>query len=209
MARIQNPAWFLERYRKHVAGIRDKDPQYYWWIALDRPILTTCNDHPSHTDYCEVYAKVALVNRIYNAQLGRGKRRKYEAEDRVANALFKSDIDRFIEPLLSLSGLSEPVLPKVIDCHKQLVKVVRRGAGNDAVSFSSKYLSFHSPRVFPIFDSRAVKTARQILNGISSFRGYGSFEKHCRRILALMDLLAQEKIEPSLKMIDYVLYAGP
>src|SRR4051812_24526068 len=79
--------WFLDEYRKHELGIREKDSKYFWWIPLDRPILTACKNCPSHSDYCEVYAKVALVNRMYSAQLGRGRVGKYEAEDKVAQAL--------------------------------------------------------------------------------------------------------------------------
>jgi hypothetical protein len=107
MARILNRPWFLESYRKHECGIRDKDPAYYWWIPLDRPILSACKDCPGNTDYCEVYAKVALVNRMYSAQLGRGRVKKYEAEDNVTAALCKSDIDKFIEPLLNLNTLTD------------------------------------------------------------------------------------------------------
>jgi hypothetical protein len=209
MARIPNIAWFLEAYRKHECGIRDKDPQYYWWITLDHPMLVTCKDYPAHSDYCEVYAKVALVNRMYSAQLGRGMVKKYKAEDDVAAALCKSDIDKFIEPLLDLDTLSETGLSKVVECHSKLVKIVRKGAKNDALSFSSKYLSFHVPRVVPILDSRAAKSARQILKGISSFRGYGTYETHCRRILVLINLLGKEKIKPKVKFIDYVLYSAP
>ena len=201
-------AWFLEEYRKHESGLQDKNPLYYWWVTLDRPILTACKNCPGHSDWCEVYAKVALVNRMYSAQLGRGKLRKYEAEDKVAYALHESNIDKFIEPLRRLSGLTETILPGVVKCHDRLVRIVRKGAKNDALSFSSKYLSFHAPRVVPIFDSRAVWVAQQILKGASGYRGYPPFEKHCRRILGLMDLLANEKIKPEIKIIDYVLYTG-
>jgi hypothetical protein len=211
MARL-NVAWFLKEYQKHECGIGGEDPQYYWWIPLDRPILTACRDHPAHSDhdYCEVSAKVALVNRMYSAQLGRWKSGgQYEAEDRVAQALCKSDIDEFIRPLRRHKRLTETVLPKLLKCHDRLVSIVRQGARNDALSFCSKYLSFHVPRVAPIIDSRAFRTARQILQDISSFRGYGRYEQHCRRVLALIGILDEKQIEPDVKMIDYVLYSGP
>ena len=207
MARI-DVAWFLNEYRNHESGIRAKNMKYYWWIPLDRPILDACKDHPTHADYCEVYAKVALVNRMYSAQLGRGRSGKYEAEDRVAQALCKSDIDKFLGPLLDLDTLNEGVLPSVVKCHERLVAIARRGIGTDALSFSSKYLSFHAPRVVPILDSRASWAARHILKGVPGFRGYRTFEKHCRRILALLDILNDNKMEPDVKMIDYVLYTG-
>lgn len=209
MGSLADFAWFGEEYRKHESGIREKDPQYYWWIPLDRPIFGACIDHPTHSDSCEVYAKVALINRMYSAQLGRGKISKDKAEVQVARALFQSDIDKFIEPLFGLDGLNETVLPEVLKCHDRLVRIVRQGTGKDELSFSSKYLSFHVPRVVPIFDSKASKTARDILKGFFSFRGYGFYEKHCRRILNLMDFLIKGGIKPNLKIIDYVLFTGP
>jgi hypothetical protein len=206
MARIDVP-WFLREYRKHESGIRAKNKKYYWWIPLDRPIVGACESHPTHSDYCEVYAKVALVNRMYSAQLGRGRSGKYEAEDRMAHALCKSDIDKFLGPLLGLHALCDAVLPKVVKCHDRMVAIGRRAIGTDALSFSSKYLSFHAPRVVPILDSRAAWTAGRVLKGMSGFRGYGAYEKHCRRVLVLMHILAESKIEPDVKLIDYVLYS--
>jgi hypothetical protein len=207
MARIRDLHWFLEEYRNHERGIRDKDWHYYWWIPLDRPILTACKNSPANSDYCEVYAKVALVNRMYSAQLGRGRMGKYDAEDRVSKSLCKSDIDKFVKPLLGLNVLTKAILPKVLKCHDRLVTIVHRATRKYELSFSSKYLSFHVPQVVPIFDSRAGWTARKILPDNSDFRGYGAYEKHCRRILALMDFLVKKKIKPNLKIIDYVLYS--
>ncbi len=66
MARLPDIDWFLEEHRNHERGIQNKDGHYYSWITLDRPILTACKEHPSHSDHSEVYAKVALVNRMYN-----------------------------------------------------------------------------------------------------------------------------------------------
>ena len=106
MAGIPDIASFLNEYQKLECGIRDKNPLYYWWIPLDRPILAACKDHPAHSDYCEVYAKVALVNRMYSAQLGKGKMGRYEAEDKVAQALCKSNIDIFIQPLFGHDALT-------------------------------------------------------------------------------------------------------
>jgi len=144
---------------------------------------------------------------MYSAQLGRGKIGRYDAEDRVTKALCKSDIDKFIKPLREEVSLTEAVLPKVLKCHDRLVTIVHRATRKYELSFSSKYLSFHVPRVVPIFDSRAGWTAKKVLPDNSDFRGYGGYQKHCRRILALMDFLVNKRIKPDLKIIDYVLYS--
>jgi hypothetical protein len=210
MARAPDIDWFIEEYRNHQKGLRDKEWPYYSWITFDRPIRTAFKEHPGHSDWSEVYAKVALVNRAYNAQLGRGKMDRYDAEDAVTKALCESasDIDGSIMKLLrNLDTLNEAVLPKVLECHDRIVTIVRRGSRKYELSFSSKYLSFHFPEIVPILDSRAEWTAANI-KGMSSFRGCGRYEKHCRRILSLMDCLLEKKIKPELKMIDYVLFSG-
>ncbi len=200
--------WFVEQYRKIQSGIREKDPAHYWWIPLDRPIIRACRDNPGHTDSCEVAAKVALVNRMYSAQLGKGRLGKFEAEDKVTNALVESEIDEFMGKLSRFTTLTLENLSIVVDCHDKLVKVIRKRLKQNALSFSSKYLSFHFPRVVPLFDAKATTAARDILIGDSTFRGYGPFEKHCRRVRRLMDILVEEKVKPDVKVIDYVLYTG-
>ncbi len=133
---------------------------------------------------------------------------RYDAEDAVTKALCDSNIDKsIIEPLLGVDKLSEAVLPKVLECHDRVVTIVRRGSHKYELSFSSKYLSFHFPKVIPILDSRAEWTATNI-KGMPSFRGCGRYEKHCRRILSLMDSLVEKKIKPRLKIIDFVLFTG-
>jgi hypothetical protein len=213
MVRTCTIHWFLEKYRKTQSGINEKNPFYYWWIPLDHPIIRACEDNPGHTDWCEVAAKVALVNRMYSAQLGRGKWGKYEAEDKVTKALVESDIDVFMRKLSKVATLNHDNLPKVVECHDKLVEIIRKRLKQYAVSFSSKYLSFHFPHVVPIFDTKATTCARKILKADeifkadSNFRGSGSYEKHCGRILRLMAILDEQKIEPDVKTIDYVLYS--
>ena len=98
MARILDIASFLNEYQKLECGIRDKNPLYYWWIPLDRPILAACKDHPAHSDYCEVYAKVALVNRMYSANLAEERaestRRKTRLHKPCANQTLTSSLSR-------------------------------------------------------------------------------------------------------------------
>jgi hypothetical protein len=146
---------------------------------------------------------------MYSAQLGRGRLKPYDAEWKVAEALTGSNIDVFLLLLLPLTNLAEECLPDVLRCHDRLVEIVRRGVGQNALSFSSKYLSFHLPRVIPILDSRAEKEGKKILTGDGRLRGYGRFEKHCRRMLALLAVLRESGFDdPDIKIIDHVLYAA-
>lgn len=210
MGTIHNIPWFLEQYRKIQTGIREKDPTYYWWIPLDRPIISACRNNPGHSDPCEVAAKVALVNRMYSAQLGKGKMGKFVAEDKVTESLVVSNrvIDDFMRKLSKFTTLNRDNLPTVVECHNKLVEIIRKRLKLKTFSFSSKYLSFHFPRVVPIFDSKATTCARKILKADSAFRGYEPYEKHCRQILRLMEVLVEYKLKPKVKTIDYVLYSG-
>jgi hypothetical protein len=206
---IVNREQFIAAYREADRAMRERCPAHYWRIPLDRVIIAACRANPRHSDLCEVNAKVALVNRMYSAQLGRGRLPKYEAEWQVAEALTASNIDEFLAPILDFPTLTQEGLQAVVNCHNRLVEIVRGGSTQESLSFSSKYLSFHVPRVVPILDSRAEKAAREIIVDGAGLRGSGRFEKHCRRVLQLLGFLRENGVDdPDIKIVDHVLYAA-
>src|SRR5688500_10053396 len=95
----------------------------YWWEPLDRPIFAVFAAYPQHDDVREVYAKVALVNRVYRANVQTGgedaewhiAERFVEQKDRIASALnILERCERF----------SRDTLPVVMDGHELLVRAV-------------------------------------------------------------------------------------
>jgi hypothetical protein len=196
---------FIQFYLRVQRQMEAKDPEHYWREALDHPILAACRERPDHLDVCEVNAKVALVNRMYGANLGGGGR-NYKAEWRIAEALVRKKADTLLTPLRGLPGFTAAV-PAVVRCHVGLVALVRQAAGRDEESFCSKYASFHAPEVAPILDSVAEENARRLTSATFDPEGEGRYERHCRRLLYLLDVLRANSVAcPGLKLLDHVLY---
>lgn len=115
-----------------------------------------CADFPSHNDQDAVAQKMLFIARVYSVARGLGK--DYE---KLAKAVCVS----FAELDLLIDRAKERDFPdgmkRVLKCHAFLDDAVCGAlkGGNRTVhgraSFCSKYLHFHAPDAFPIYDSFA------------------------------------------------------
>jgi hypothetical protein len=201
---------FAERFLQHYKTEEANRRRGQLWIdGVDLPIIEACAKRPGHKNVYEVYGKVALVNRMYAAMLGRYTK-VGDPEWKVAEQLVKHDADSFIAPLASFRKLDTDAVPEVVASHRKLVKIIYRLTKKEFHSFSAKYLSFHFPRLVPISDSKAITWSKRIvadLGGRKAVAADSEYEKHCRRILILLDFLRSNQIEdPDIKLVDLVLY---
>jgi hypothetical protein len=129
------------------------------WDLGNRVLYNLCRDHPKHVAADEIVAKIWLIGRSYAASIERRKNaievgeEFYEAS--VAPAMKASAIDQW---LAACSVEDSPGIPKGISIHKQLMDLFASITELDKRSLASKYLHFHLPNAFFIYDSRA-KTA--------------------------------------------------
>ena len=83
----------------------------------------------------------------------------------------------------------------VLRVHENLTKTFRDASGKANRSLASKYLHFHRPRFFPIFDSRANGQVRKMVSG-QMRRDYPPGDLEYRpflaRFLFLRDWIANE-----------------
>lgn len=193
---------FLDAYRKVVQD-------GYNWQVLDLVLLEMCGRTPRHTCPREVLAKVALVNRAYRANLQMGAE---EAEWLLATRLVDSELDEHLNKLRSLTSFDAATAPVVLEAHRALVALCKEATGRWALSFASKYLSFHAPRVVPLFDQYAYKEGWKLVRGIVNepLPGTGAedYRWHAATVLYLADHLRAQGGEPDLKIIDVVLYGS-
>jgi hypothetical protein len=181
-----------------------KDPDHWWRVPFDRAITCACRTSPEHTDVCEVFTKVALINRMYGAHLGGDAR---DPEWNVAKEFVEGDADAVLALLRELPAFSAETLPIVVASQAGLVTLARRATGRNEESFCSKYASFHFPEVAPILDRYAEDFARRLTDGLCAADGQGRYEQHCRRVLYLADVLRSNAVaNPSIKLMDHVLY---
>jgi len=188
-----------------------RDP--YSWAALDRALGGVCADMPCHISVDEVFAKVAIINRTYRANL---QLAAPEAEWKVAKQLVMARADRILDPLRRFSEFSCEALTTVLGSHEQLVKIAHKVTKRSQNSFISKYLHFHFPDVVPIFDSYSYDKTWTLAPLTEA--EWAQYDRrlnrhycfHCGSLLQIIDELQGRGVAaPSVKLLDVLLYGSP
>lgn len=147
------------------------------WSLGNSVLYDLCRAHPLHETTREVVAKVWLIGRAYSAAVERGRgdaagpglsNDSFYTEF-LAPALIASSLDEHLRDLATMQQLARADVHAVLRVHGYLVEELRKLTGKGKRSFASKYLHFHYPSLFFIYDSRAVEAIRTL--GIRRARG--------------------------------------
>lgn len=192
--------------------IKAYEAAQYWWEPLDRPILAAFSAYPGHDDVGEVFAKIALVNRVYraNLQMG-GKDSEWKVAERMVEQ--REKLNTMFVRLRSCERFCRDTLPCIMDAHEQLLPLAGSVTGRVENSFCSKYLSFHLPDSIPIFDRWAYRSSWKLMKkrlprGMYSGKSNIDYGYHCEAVICLIDALKSHLGHfPSLKLVDYILYS--
>lgn len=139
------------------------------WAFMNRILYRMCSNNREHKDASAVIAKVCLIGRSYSASIERRKTTSKKMssdvfyEKKVARLIIKSDIDKWLSDIQEHRTINEQNLGNLIRTHSKVMKLFKKISGMDKRSLASKYLHFHLPKLFYIYDSRAVKGLRVIL----------------------------------------------
>lgn len=170
--------------------------QPWFWDFGNEVLYQLCRKHPSHSDPSIAAAKVWLIGRSYAAAI---ERRRITEPDpgnfyitRVAPEIVRSEIDERISALKPLRKLTHQTFPAIVETHKYVTDLFHRISGQDKRSLASKYLHFHLPALFFIYDSRAVQAMRELsaITGRASKNGAGGdneYRKFAEKCLALRE----------------------
>jgi hypothetical protein len=124
-----------------------------------------CREHFKHTDAPTILAKTKIIGKTYSVALDRVKEKRAIADDfyrkRVVPAFLRSALDERIGALKRLRKPTENDIRAILQLHHYLVGMISRITALDKRSFSSKYLHFHLPNLFYLYDSRAVSALRK------------------------------------------------
>lgn len=140
------------------------------WQLGNQVLYDLCKKHPSHNDADEIVAKIWLIGRSYAAAIER--RRNAESlsgdfyYDVVAPAILSvgEELDDGIQCLKMCQWLNDDTLDAVLDIHGHLTKTFEKLTNMDKRSLASKYLHFHCPDMFFIYDSRASSAINKLVN---------------------------------------------
>ena len=121
-----------------------------------------CEDNPLHNDADVVIGKIWLIGRSYAAAIERRKNADdYQGDDFYYDAVapkmleIGKELDSRIESLKNNTGIIADCVPEILSTHKYLMDAFMDLTGLEKRSLASKYLHFHCPEKFFIYDSRA------------------------------------------------------
>jgi len=184
------------------------------WDLGNQVLYDLCSQHPLHKSDQEIIAKIWLIGRSYAAALERRKNKNSDLlgdlfyEDKAAPKIKSSEIDSW------LNSLKDDSIPeKAIEIHSKLTKLFFDISELKKRSLASKYLHFHRPDLFFIYDSRSVAAIRKItpsaekelpsLSPKKSDKDYASFYWRCLWLKKDLQKRFRRKLSP--RQIDKIL----
>ncbi|MDP2858671.1 MAG: hypothetical protein Q8P50_11935 [Bacillota bacterium] len=162
------------------------------WDLGNAVLYDLCRQHPGHLDTDAVLAKVWLIGRAYAAPIERcarstgAPRNEQFYTERAVPAIVASPLDAWLERLTGVALTWESV-PDILSVHHDLTVLFTRISGCAQRSLASKYLHFHRPDLFFLYDSRATEAARKKcvtprpveMRGLEADSEYSLFVRRC------------------------------
>lgn len=144
------------------------------WFLFDKILYDLCQQYPRHNNAHEVVAKIAMIGRAYSASVERRKNAE-TTNDRdfyygyVAPLIVDSDLDERLDALRQYQSPTTENLHEILDTHLYLQELLKKATEMDKRSFVSKYLHFHCPNLFYIFDSYSDREINGIVKSIGKW----------------------------------------
>lgn len=136
------------------------------WNLGNDMLYRLCKDYPDHRSPDVIAAKVWLIGRSYAAAIERGRKTEEDGdsfyESKVVPKIQASRLDEHLDKVRQFSEISSKSIPIILKTHRYLTDLFAKISGQDKRSLASKYLHFHCPSLFYLYDSRAVKGARAL-----------------------------------------------
>ena len=153
----------------------DKEYQEYLndgnalWRCSNSVLYQMCLDYPFHSDGDVIVSKLLMIGRTYAAALERRKN-AVESSDafyyqKVIPEMLRigPELDERLNALRDTNDSIGNNIDLVLETHKFLVDSFESLTALNKRSLASKYLHFHCPDMFFIYDSRANDTVRSFV----------------------------------------------
>ena len=185
------------------------------WRVANESLYSLCRQYPDHRESDAVLAKILLIGRSYAAAIERRKDKDESNDDfyndRVAPAMCRSKIDAWIKSAAKFETPSVVSMPTILAAHENVTKLFKSISGLEKRSLASKYLHFHLPNLFFIYDSRVVRAMRSFSSivgkvGSNGFGGDKEYSKFAEKCFILNDYITDRfKITLTPRQIDNLL----
>ncbi len=141
------------------------------WDFGNEILYSMCQEHPKHNQEDVIIGKIWLIGRSYAAAIERRKKTdEYQGDDFyfdvVAPKMMEigKELDYHIEKLKRSKGLIVDDVEEILCTHKFLMDAFYEMTGLEKRSLASKYLHFHCPDKFFIYDGRARNAIGKIVS---------------------------------------------
>lgn len=141
------------------------------WDFGNAFLYDMCSNNFHHVDDGKIVAKVLFIGRIYAAAVERRRNKRDDINDNfyidtIVPTFRESELDELLDDLSAYQELSVDCIPSVLGVHFYLTDLLKKITDLEKRSFCSKYLHFHLPDLFFIYDSRAVIGLRQFTSRV-------------------------------------------
>lgn len=147
-----------------------------------RALYELCFLHRHHLRDDIVADKLRLIGRLYADQgAGLGL-----SPEHGAHRLTRSSVDRWFGALATAEDMQTALL---LELHKRVMDLFADLPEETARSLASKYLHFHFPELFPVYDAAVDRASAALSEGACGFLAlaesdavYGEFHARCRKL---------------------------
>ena len=152
---------------EQLVKARQRNP----WDFGNKILYDLCKDNFFHDQDDKTLTKVLFIGRIYAAAVERRKNKKDEISDdfyidTVEPTFRMSNLDRHLGELLKVHNLTVDNIQLILQTHNYLMSMLNSITDLDKRSFCSKYLHFHLPDLFFIYDSRVLSALRNFISRV-------------------------------------------
>lgn len=197
----------LNKHRKNTAVL---------WKYGNEILYNMCKKKPLHNDRNVVASKIWLIGRSYAATIERVKVQisTDDIYDVFLNEVTRNCnfIDNRLEKIVHCkSNLDEKSLSLIFETHLMFTNILKTATQLEKRSLSSKYLHFHCPNAFFIYDSRARRAINSLVKVKRSdiiYTGDNEYMDFYLRMLELQKYLQQKtgRIFTPRELDDFLLF---
>lgn len=164
------------------------------WDLSNQILYEMCQKYPHHNNDDEIIAKIMIIGRVYSAAIERRRQVNNSSGmfylNEVAPVIRKSKIDTWLDSLKAFESPIYDNCAQIIAIHKRVTDLFAKISGLGKRSLASKYLHFHFPDLFFIYDSRSSYALMRMTNSPvwnSSFIEYDT--AYAKFVLRCMNLV--------------------
>ena len=187
--------WITKEDIDHALG-------YSPWDFGNNVLYALCKDHPKHDRADVIIAKMLLIGRTYAAAIERRKNAQNTSDDFYTNVVVNeikiSELDQLLNRLPEKMVKPWTQLGMVITVHKKLTDIFYDMTELNKRSLASKYLHFHRPDLFFLYDSRSRESISKVTPRLDQIKNIDAelqdqeYHAFCRRALHLREFIAKE-----------------